>query len=65
MLGSEIHSAPMALMYVVSYNINQWTMLAAMLPVVFGISHSEIAPVEFDEHQRSEILLTLAQSLLG
>jgi len=61
----KIHSAPMALMNMVSSNINQWTMLVAMLPVVFGASQGEIAPIEFDEYQRREILLTLAQSLLG
>lgn len=61
----KVHSAPMALMNMVSSNINQWTMLVAMLPLVFGFSHGEITPIEFDESQRNEILLTLAQSLLG
>jgi len=49
----------------VSSNINQWTMLVAMLPVVFGASQGELAPIEFDDYQRREIFLTLAQSLLG
>lgn len=61
----RIHSAPMALMNMVSSNINQWTMLAAMLPLVFGFSQGQIAPIEFDDYQKKEILLTLAQSLLG
>jgi cation:H+ antiporter len=61
----KIHSAPMALMNMVSSNINQWTMLVAMLPLVFSFSQGEAAVIEFDEYQRSEILLTLAQSLLG
>ena len=61
----KIHSAPMALMNMVSSNINQWTMLVAMLPLVFSFGHGEVAIIEFDEYQRSEILLTLAQSLLG
>ena len=30
-----------------------------------GASQGEIAPIEFDEYQKREILLTLAQSLLG
>ncbi len=61
----KIKSAPMALMNMVSSNINQWTMLVAMLPIVFGFSRGELGPIEFDAHQKTEILLTLAQSLLG
>ena len=34
----RIKSAPMALMNMVSSNINQWTVLVAMLPIVFGAS---------------------------
>lgn len=61
----RIKSAPMALMNMVSSNINQWTVLVAMLPVVFGLSQGSMTPIHFDAHQRTEILLTLAQSLLG
>jgi cation:H+ antiporter len=61
----RITSAPMALMNMVSSNINQWTVLVAMLPIVFGVSHGEMVPIEFDDQQKNEILHTLAQSLLG
>jgi cation:H+ antiporter len=57
--------AAMALMNMVSANINQWTMLAAMIPMVYSLSRGELSSVPFDEHQRAEILLTIAQSLLG
>lgn len=57
--------APMALMNMVSSNINQWTMLAAMLPFVFGWSRGALTPIALDEHQRLELLLTISQSLLG
>lgn len=57
--------APMALMNMVSANINQWTMLAAMIPMVYSMSVGAPTFVPFDEHQRAEILLTIAQSLLG
>lgn len=57
--------APMALMNMVSSNINQWTMLAAMLPVVYSISRGSATPIVFDAHQEAEILLTIAQSSLG
>ena len=57
--------AAMALMNMVSANINQWTMLAAMIPVVYSMSLGEFTHVPFDHEQRKEILLTLSQSLLG
>jgi len=55
----------MALMNMVSANINQWTMLAAMIPIVYSFSVGAPAHVPFDETQRAEILLTVAQSMLG
>jgi cation:H+ antiporter len=61
----RISSAPMALMNMVSSNINQWTMLVAMIPVAYAISLGHSAGIRFDDHQRLEILLTLGQSLLG
>ncbi len=57
--------APMALMNMVSANINQWTMLAAMIPIVFVLSGGEPAYIPFDDLQKKEILLTVAQSMLG
>jgi cation:H+ antiporter len=60
-----IERAPMALMNMVSSNINQWTLLAAMLPIVFSISRGELSSIPFDEQQEWEILMTLGQSLVG
>jgi cation:H+ antiporter len=61
--------APMALMNLVSSNINQWTVLAAMIPLVFGYSHwrhsGTWADFRFDDAQRLEIVLTLLQTGLG
>ncbi|HKV38444.1 MAG TPA: hypothetical protein VJX67_04460 [Blastocatellia bacterium] len=61
----RVSAAPMALMNLVSSNINQWTMLAAMLPLAYAISLGHSANIVFDSHQRLEILLTISQSLLG
>ena len=36
--------APMALMNMVSSNINQWTLLMAMLPVLYSISVGAVIP---------------------
>jgi cation:H+ antiporter len=57
--------APMALMNMVSANVNQWTMLAAMIPIVYSFSVGAPTSIPFDDFQRSEILLTVAQSMLG
>ena len=63
------HHAPMALMNMVSSNINQWTVLAAMIPLVYGYSslrhHGVWLDFRFDDAQRLELLLTLLQSSLA
>ncbi|PYS55188.1 MAG: hypothetical protein DMG13_04950 [Acidobacteria bacterium] len=51
----RIKSAPMALMNMVSSNINQWTVLVAMLPIVFGASRGELAPIELDGYKKRNI----------
>jgi len=57
--------APMAVMNMVNSNVNQWTMLAAMIPVVFSISRGVVTPVLLDDFHANELALTIAQSLLG
>lgn len=57
--------APMAFMNMVNSNINQWTMLAAMIPIVFNISLGRFEALVFDEQHSAELALTLAQSFLG
>ena len=61
----KVSSAPMALMNMVSSNINQWTVLAAMIPIVYSISMGHVAALPFDGEQRQEILITILQSVLG
>jgi len=57
--------APLALMNMVSSNINQWTVLAAMIPIVYSLSRGEPSAVPFDAEHRTEILLTIVQSFLA
>jgi cation:H+ antiporter len=57
--------APMSLMNMVSSNINQWTLLTAMLPIVYSISIGTPTPIVFDPQQRIEILMTLGQAVVG
>ena len=65
----RVSHAPMALMNMVSSNVNQWTVLAAMIPLVYGYSHwrhtGTFAPFHFDSSQQLEIVLTLMQSALA
>ena len=56
--------AGMALMNMASSNINQWTVLAAMIPIVYSFSIGHPAAIPMAEH-RVELLLTLLQGLLG
>ncbi|TMQ49019.1 MAG: hypothetical protein E6K73_10715 [Candidatus Eisenbacteria bacterium] len=56
--------AGLALMNMVSSNINQWTVLAAMIPIVYSLSLGRLSAVPLAEH-RVELLLTLLQSALG
>ena len=60
-----VDRASMSLMNMVSSNVNQWTLLAAMLPIVFSLSRGEPSTIPFDSQQQLEILMTLGQSLVG
>jgi cation:H+ antiporter len=60
-----VDRASMALMNMVSSNINQWTLLVAMLAVVFSASRGAPAAIAFDSQQELELLMTLGQSLIG
>ena len=63
--ASRVTKAPMGLMNMLSSNINQWTVLAAMIPIVFSAARGEAAALPFDGVQRVEILLTIAQSVVA
>jgi cation:H+ antiporter len=57
--------ASIALMNMVSSNINQWTLLAAMLPIVYSLSVGAPAPIVFDAAQTRELWLTLGQAAVA
>ena len=61
----RITRAPVALMNMVSSNINQWGVLSGLLAVVYCWSKGDTSPLPFDEFQRLEILLTIVQAFLG
>ncbi len=57
--------AGMALMNMVSSNVNQWTLLVAMMMFIFSYSKGSLSGFEFDAHQRLELGLTIIQSVLA
>ncbi|HKO54386.1 MAG TPA: hypothetical protein VJ276_00830 [Thermoanaerobaculia bacterium] len=61
----KVSTANVALMNLVSSNINQWSILSAMIPVLLCISAGELRALPLDAMQRQEILLTILQSFLG
>src|SRR5581483_8576645 len=63
--AKTVDRASTALMNMISSNINQWTLLAAMLPIVYSISKGTPSAILLDSEQEVELLLTLAQALLG
>ncbi len=61
----QSENASVALMNIASSNITQWTLLVAMLPIVFSLSHGAPTPIPIDPEQQSELLLTIGQSAVG
>jgi cation:H+ antiporter len=61
----RVTRAPVALMNMVSSNINQWGILSGLLAVIYCWSHGSTEPLPFDAFQRHEILLTILQAFLG
>ncbi len=57
--------ASVALMNIASSNINQWTLLIAMLPVVLSLSHGSVSALHLNPEQSSELLLTISQSVVA
>lgn len=54
-----------ALGTLVSSKINQWTLLVAMLPLVYSVALGRPDALPLDPRQREEVLLTAAQSLFA
>jgi cation:H+ antiporter len=63
--AKRVTRAPVALVNMVSSNINQWGILSALLAVIYCWSHGSTEPLPFDDFQKSEILLTIVQAFLG
>jgi cation:H+ antiporter len=58
-------NASIGLMNIASSNINQWTLLIALLPITFSLSRGGLSAIPLDSQQQSELLLTIGQSCVG
>jgi cation:H+ antiporter len=58
-------AATPALGTLVSSKINQWTLLVAMLPLIYSIALGAPDALPLDSRQREEVFLTAAQSLFA
>ncbi len=58
-------NAGVALMNIASSNIVQWTLLVAMLPVVYSLGRGAPSGFALDHAQRTELLLTVGQSFVS
>jgi cation:H+ antiporter len=56
---------PMAIVNMLSSMVSQWTLLAGLVPIVFSLSAGRPFTIELSDFQRSELLLTMAQSALA
>jgi cation:H+ antiporter len=61
----QVDKAPVALMNITSSNINQWTLLVAMLPIVLSLGAGKPLFIAFNAAQQIELLITIGQSVLS
>jgi len=60
-----VERAPIALMNMVSSNINQWTLLPGLLPVIYSVSAGQMTAIVLNQQQETQLVLTLAQAAVG
>lgn len=56
---------PMAVVNMLSSVTSQWTLLAGLVPIIFWMSAGHMVTIELTDFQRTEILLTIAQSAVA
>lgn len=61
----SVRSANMGLTNLVSSKVNQWTLLVAMVPLMFWASPRGGEPIHLDGHQLEELFLSMAMSVYG
>lgn len=61
----SVRSANMGLTNLVSAKVNQWTLLVAMVPLMFLVSPQGGEPIHLSGHQLEELALSMAMSVYG
>lgn len=61
----KARKVPMAIFNMVSSSVNQWTLLAGLVPIIYSLSPRFAGAIEFNQMQQTELALTIAQSVLG
>lgn len=57
--------APMGLLNMISSVVNQWTLLVAMVPIIYLISPKGGGDIHLDGHQQEEIFLSMVMVIYG
>ncbi len=63
--ASQIKMAPMGLINFISSKVNQWTLLIAMVPIVYSVSMGELSYIPLDDFHKWQILLSMVMTLYG
>ncbi len=63
--ASRIKLAPMGLVNFISSKINQWTLLIAMVPIVYSVSTGRLSVIHLDGFHKWQIALSIAMTLYG
>lgn len=63
--ASRITHAPLGLINFVSSKVNQWTLLIAMVPIVYSVSMGQISFVPLDDYHKWQIFLSMVMTFYG
>ncbi len=61
--ASKIKTAPLAMMNLISSKFTQWTLLLAMIPIVFSVSSGRVSLIPVTGFLSTELMLTIVTSL--
>ena len=63
--AAQIKLAPMGLINFVSSKVNQWTLLIAMVPIVYSISRGSLSVIPLDMFHKEQIFLSMVMTFYG
>ncbi len=63
--ASQVKLAPMGLINFISSKVNQWTLLIAMVPIVYSISMGAVSSIPLDDFHKLQIFLSMVMTFYG